>query len=151
MKTILIFLLVIPSIAFAQDTLQTVVSSSGGDHKNEKLSISWTVGEVVTETLTSTTHSLSQGFQQGNLVVTRILENLPVDFQIKAYPNPVSDILIIESKESGFEFQLINNEGKVLRNGIIHSNLDEIDFSEYPPGIYYLQIEKHKTHKIIKN
>jgi len=151
MKAIFVFLLFIPSVAFAQDTLQTVIGTSGGDNSNEKLSISWTIGEVATETLTSKTHSLSQGFQQGNLFATQIEKILPVGFQIKAYPNPVSDILIIESKDVVFEFQLINNEGKILRNGIIHSNRDEIDFSEYPPGVYYLQVEKHKTHKIIKN
>jgi len=145
------FLLLIPLLSNGQDTLQTVVGSSGGDYENEKISLSWTIGEVVTETRESSNYILSQGFHQGNLEVTRIEEILPAEFQIKAYPNPVSDILIIESQKAGFEFQLINNKGQVLKNGIIHSTQDEIDFTELPPGNYYLQVEKHKTHKIIKH
>jgi len=146
-----ILLLSIPAVTVAQDTMQSVIGSAGGDFKNETASVSWTIGEVVTETLTTDSYILAQGFHQGNLVVNRIQKELPVNFQIKTYPNPVKDILIIESEDPGFEYQLINVHGRVISNGFIHSSSEEIDFTNLPPGTYFLQVEKHKTHKIIKH
>jgi len=144
-------LLSFSALSFAQDIKQDVIGTAGGHFQNETASVSWTIGEVVTETLTTENYVLAQGFHQGNLVVNRIQKELPVNFQIKTYPNPVKDILIIESEDPGFEYQLINVQGKVISNGFIHSFSEEIDFTNLPSGTYFLKVEKYDTHKIIKH
>lgn len=150
-NALFIFLLIMPVISSAQDTLQSVLGSAGGDYSNSQLSVSWTVGEVMTETLKTDSHMLTQGFHQGNLVVSRIKQDLSVEFQIKTYPNPVKDLLIIESENPGFEYQIVNIHGSVISNGIIRSSSEEIDFNGFPPGTYFLKVEKQNSHKIIKN
>ena len=146
-----ILLLCIPVLSIAQDAMQSVIGTAGGDFQNEAASVSWTIGEVVTETLTTDSYVLSQGFHQGNMEVNRINDEFPMEFMIKAYPNPVQDILIIESQESGLEYQLINVHGKVISNGFLHSSSEKIDFTSLPSGSYFLHVKKHKTHKIIKH
>ena len=145
------FVCFLPAALIAQEMNQSVLGSAGDDYQNEEVQISWTIGEVATETPSSENYILSQGFHQGSLVVTRIQEDLTLEFQIKAYPNPVMDILIIESSEPGFEYQLIDANGRVMRNGIINDSSEEIDFSSFSPGTYFLQTGKEKTHTIIKN
>lgn len=146
-----LLLLSFPALSFAQDIKQNVIGTAGDDFNNDKVSVSWTIGEVVSENLSTESYDLTQGFHQGNLVVNRINEEFPIIFQIKAYPNPVKDILIIESEDPGFEYQLINVQGKVISNGFIHSFSEEIDFTNLPSGTYFLQVEKYDTHKIIKH
>jgi hypothetical protein len=152
MKRLIFFLVcTLPAALIAQETTQSVIGSAGDDYQSDKVQISWTIGEVATETLSSENYILSQGFHQGNLKVNTLMKDLPADFQIKAYPNPVKDILIIESLEPGFEYQLMDANGRVIRNGIINANSEEIDFSSLSPGTYFLQTGKKRTHKIIKN
>lgn len=150
-KTLFILILLIPVISGAQDTLHSVLASAGGEYSGEQYSVSWTLGEVITETFETNSFTLNQGFHQGNLFVTRIREDLFPDFQLKTYPNPVVDILRIESEELGLEYQIVNISGTVVSNGIIQSSSEEIDFTAYPAGSYVLQIEKQHSYKIIKN
>ncbi len=152
MKNAFFFLLLlIPVMSGAQDMSQSVLGSAGGDYISDQLSVTWTIGEVVTETFESDNYTLNQGFHQGNLVVTRIEEDQSLDFQIKTYPNPVKDILIIETENPGFEYQIVNIQGSVVSNGNVYSSSSEIDFTSFPAGSYFLQVEKQHSYKIIKN
>ena len=152
MKTIISSLLLAVSvISFGQNLDRDVVSAAGDHYESNNASLSWTLGEVATESFTSTTIILNQGFHQGNLFISSIEDELDLDVNLKAYPNPVMDILIVESEDPGFEYRLINIQGRVISNGFIHSSSEEIDFTNLPSGTYFLQVEKHKTHKIIKH
>ena len=146
-----LLLLSFPALSFAQDIKQNVIGSAGDDFKNNKVSVSWTIGEAITETLITESYVLSQGFHQGNLTVIGVDNDFPAEFQIKAYPNPVKDLLIIETQEPGLKYQLIDVHGRVISNGFLHSSSEEIDCTTFPSGTYFLQVKKHKTYKIIKH
>jgi len=66
MKTkILILLFVISStLCFAQSIHREVIASSGDHFVGANASISWTLGEIATETLTDGNYILTQGFHQ---------------------------------------------------------------------------------------
>ncbi len=151
MRVLYILLLFLPVASLAQDTVQYVIGNAGEDFQSPNTQVSWTIGEVATETFISSTHTVSQGFHQGNLLVDRINEDFPTDFSIKVYPNPVSDILLIETDAENLEYRIIDIDGRVRLNGNIISENQQIDFTGLPTGTYFFQVEKHKTHKIVKH
>jgi len=146
-----LLLIAFPVVCSAQEITQSVVSTAGGNVQNDTYTNSWTIGEVITETFSMESYTLSQGFQQGNLVVNWIGENVPPEFQIKAYPNPVKDVIIVELQNQGLGYQLINIKGRVIQNGIFFSIQDQIDFTDIPSGTYFLKVKDYKTHKIVKH
>lgn len=62
-KLLLIFLFV-PVFIYAQSVSPEVVTSSGDYYENANVSLSWTLGEIATETYTNGNVILTQGFQQ---------------------------------------------------------------------------------------
>ena len=67
------------------------------------------------------------------------------------YPNPVSDILRIESSESSlFTFQLFNVAGERVSQNKVMSDSFELNVSEIPKGIYVITI-KHLSTGIIES
>ena len=145
-----LFLLAISVTAYSQDMPQQVIGSAGDQHTIESASVSWTVGEVTTATLSSSSVTLSQGFQQGNLTINTLVDQDMLDFNLKAYPNPVIDILLLETDEAQQMYQVINMQGEVVLNGNITAILQEIDFTNLPNGVYLLSVDQKQTHKIIK-
>jgi len=149
-KYFFLFLLAISVTAYSQDLPQQVVASAGDQYTNASASVSWTVGELTIATLSSSSVTLSQGFQQGNLTVNTLVDQDMLDFNLKAYPNPVIDILILETDEKQQRYQVINMQGEVVLNGNITAVLQEIDFTNLPNGVYLLSVDQKQTHKIIK-
>ena len=151
MKKLFIPILILISFeSFNQTIERSVVSSAGNNVTTETISMSWTFGEIAVTTLTSEGLVLSQGFHQGNLFINSI-EGVQPEFQLKTYPNPVIDKLIIESPGQNQLYEIIDVNGRVLNNGFITSNPFELDFSNLPSGAYFLRVEQKLTHKIIKN
>jgi hypothetical protein len=151
MKTIISsILLTVSVISFGQNIDRDIVSAAGDHYESNNASVSWTLGEVATESYTTTTNTLNQGFHQGNLFISSIEDELDLDVILKAYPNPVMDILIVETQDRGLKYQIINMNGEVLSNGIFTSEKEEVDFTKLPNGVYFLSVSGNKTHKIIK-
>ncbi len=160
----LIFLfsfLTIGTIVNAQTADQNVIGSAGGYDTTNNIKVSWTVGEVVTETATNDNNTLTQGFQQTNLTITQIKENLinTENFSINIYPNPAVHSVSMEvTAESvkGLKYELNDNKGKLLLKGKFSDKLEKIDFTNYQPSIYYIRIYNDKgtftdTYKVVKD
>jgi hypothetical protein len=135
----------------SQDIQQSVIATAGDFNEWENGSISWTLGEVIVATYTNDNTIITQGFQQGNLHVISIVEESIAGFTLKAYPNPVADLLTVEFNEESLDYQVVDQRGKVIQNGTLHWETYMIDFTSIAPGTYFLVVEKRKTHKIIKN
>jgi len=54
----------------AQTIMPEVLSSSGSSGQSAQASLSWTIGEPVTSTVTSGVNTLTQCFQQPTLLIT---------------------------------------------------------------------------------
>ncbi|MBK9254950.1 MAG: T9SS type A sorting domain-containing protein [Saprospiraceae bacterium] len=68
------------------------------------------------------------------------------------YPNPVTDILTIETSEIA-GWQLTDATGKTIHSGRLNSGKNQIDFSQLPSGLYLIQLvtaQKRIIHKIVK-
>jgi hypothetical protein len=155
---LILFLLLFRFLSFGQQ-IQQVVSSGGSSGTNANVMLDWTIGEMTIETFTGTSTILTQGFHQSKLIVTRIEPFLKQEINLIVYPNPVKWELILEfttPEIKNWEYMLSDVSGKLMGKKKIETQLENIDVSFYPPGIYFLKVfEKEKspsqTFKILKN
>ncbi len=159
MKTLTLLSVFIFSLitAICQNTDLEVISTGGDDFKKSNSSISWTIGEIATETFSDTNNILTQGFQQSKLTVISIKENKISELDIKVYPNPTKDLLSIEidSEEiNDFQIMLFDLNGKKISQTKMTEKKKNISMNIYPTSTYILKIIKKEkeisSYKIIK-
>ena len=126
-------------------TAQQVIANAGEFWNNSEGSLSWTIGEVVTETVTTASYQLTQGFQQiqeGYLVLS---DNLFLN-DITIFPNPFSSEVKIQTNYEHAVFDLIvfDYQNKIVyQNEILFSPACEqltIDLSVLDAGYYYFEL-----------
>lgn len=123
-----------------------VVSSGGGYHEAEDLSVSWTLGELAVTTLTGGDMVLTQGFQQPFDVGVGIAPDR-VNWKISVFPNPVGNQLKVRFHlESAGDYLLEVQDvtGRIISQGL-HQRVNPgdmvgINTSSYTPGIYFLKV-----------
>jgi len=155
-KIIIVFQIMLVSFYLGAQTISPEVIATAGDfYQNSGYSISWTLGEVVVETISGTNLTLTQGFQQPDYSFSEIYEQTDVNYRIKVYPNPVENVLLIETIENiDFEIIMIDMNGKIVfERKLIGST--EINLTDFAKGTYLLNIFtkdhiKAKTYKIQK-
>jgi len=116
-----------------------VVASAGNVSKAGGFSIEWTLGELVTERLTNGNSKLTQGFHQGNLVISSVSN--PTLEGINIYPNPVSDELVVENN-SGKEvqFDLFDLNGRLVETQKLAFGQHKAQMHSLANGSYIIQI-----------
>jgi hypothetical protein len=130
------------------------VTGSGGEYylKNNG-SLSWTLGEVVIETLEGASHFLTQGFDQPEETITHS------DIQKKesamvVFPNPFQSKLNIHITpfSEPVSGTIYSNTGQALKNFILNDPVSEIQLNELKPGMYFIRLikEKPETFMVIK-
>ncbi len=120
-----------------------VVATSGDFYENSSGSLSWTLGEVVIETLGETNFILTQGLQQSKLTVTAIDELQTSVIELSVYPNPTNSFLFIEvktDKQRDLQINLFDLNGKLLLLKKITGNKQTIHMQNYKPAIYILKV-----------
>lgn len=64
------------------------------------------------------------------------------EIQLALYPNPVQDILYIQSETIFNRFNILTTDGKVLQSGKMEQvNQSYIDVSKFNSGVYLIQLE----------
>lgn len=134
---------------------QQVVATAGNHFENETMQMSWTLGEPVIKTIGDETYTLTQGMHQCKLIITTMEEWEGLDFEIKAYPNPTSDLLFVYTKEfEGLKIHLYDLQGKIILSEVFVKDVVEVDFGSMPASTYIMHImddnKTLKTFKIIK-
>ena len=123
-------------IVNAQSLSPQVIATAGGYQTSAAGSLSFTIGETNTQTLTSATHMLTQGFQQpykltlnvkaflqgyyaGSGLMANVLNNQGVTLN----PGNETDSLTIELRESASPFNLISTTKQIIQtNGTVSYN-----------------------------
>ncbi len=83
-----------------------------------------------------------------NSTATLGLDGFELDAQMVVYPNPVNGILTIDSTTPVDKITIVNAFGQTVASDM--ENHNQIDFSAYPTGVYFLQIQSQGQTKIIK-
>lgn len=124
-----------------------VVANTGGSGTQGNYSVSWTVGELVTATLTGTDHKVTQGFHQPDVCTPVSTWNPDLEsLGIEIFPNPCTSFLSIRYTDSGNSslgleiFDVLGHRvQQPMRLDLPEGTL--IDASAWQPGIYFLQIK----------
>ncbi|MCR9099389.1 MAG: T9SS type A sorting domain-containing protein [bacterium] len=62
------------------------------------------------------------------------------DWNLRVFPNPVTDILHLQELPSGSTLQLMNTNGQILLEQIVPGPTAALNMSLYPSGLYLLQV-----------
>jgi len=98
-----ITLLCMPILLSAQSLSPTVIASYGKWSNNGGYTLSATSGEMMIETFTGGTNILTQGFQQPDEKTIGIQELNEDGLTIKIFPNPTSDLVMIDLQSENAE------------------------------------------------
>ncbi len=160
MKNIFILLLIIllaNYISYSQTIVPEVVASSGDQYSDSINIISWTLGEILTETYTGNSQTLTQGFHQPIIEISSI-DDLAIIKNICIYPNPTAEQLSIECpiKNLPLQIELLDMNGKQLLTKEWKQNSTYmLPMSLYSSGSYFLRIKsirenKENTYTVVK-
>lgn len=136
---------------------QEVVSTSGDFFDNTNGSVSWTLGETVIETFDAGDIMLTQGFQQGDISVSTLVNDPSLNFAIDAYPNPTSGYVNLEldlEETKGISYMLLNMGGRLLEKRTVEGPRSRIALHHLETGVYFVRVVQDgnllKTFKIVK-
>ena len=156
----LICLLLLGGFGFSILHAQATIPASGGNASGSSGSVSYTVGQVLYNTISGTNGTVAQGVQQPYeiSVITAIKNAEEINLQCIVYPNPTRGIvkLVIRTKDfDNLRFQLYDLNGIRIQDKKIESEETEILMDSLLPSTYFLKIlsgnKEVKTFKIIKN
>ena len=92
-----------------------------------------------------------------NLQINTLTDNLGIDDvvqqQFNIFPNPVNDVLSINTQIDNYKYTLFTLQGQLLLESKNNSGNTTIDYSEFAEGVYLLNVETDSgshSFKIIK-
>ncbi len=136
----------------AQQIEENLLSTSGGFYESTNLSMAWSVGEVMTETFSTQSLILTQGFLQPNDVETGVESKITFDSKISIYPNPSSIEFTIklpndEDDITGNNYQMFMYDvnSKLIQTKLINQPINRIGIQNYKSGVYFVKITNKKT------
>ena len=159
MRTILLIATFLFVYSFhAQNLDHFVIGTDGGYAGNNQFSLSYTIGEIVTELGNDPVNNidLTQGFQQAYISIVST-ENHIAEIDISVFPNPAVNYLNVNISDLSKvkTYALFDMSGKLLRQQEIISDQFEISFSNLSFGNYLLIFkndqQKLKTLKVQKS
>ena len=159
MRTIFLIANILFAFSFYSQNLDHfVIGTDGGYAGNNQFSLSYTIGEIVTELGNDTVNNidLTQGFQQAYISIVST-ENHIADIDISVFPNPAVNYLNVNISDLGKvkTYALFDMSGKLILQQEIISNQFEISFSNFSSGNYLLIFkndqQKLKTLKVQKS
>jgi hypothetical protein len=147
-KSLTIFLLVCLWMhAHTQSLAPTVVATSGEFFSNASGQLSWTMGEISTETFSDGQNFVTQGFQQTNLFVTSVNDIATPMLAANVYPNPTADFINLsfaEPSSGNILIELFDSQGQLTYSESTpvagSGDVISINMRNMVSGIYMLKI-----------
>ena len=150
-KNALLLFLVLTTLSV---TAQEVVATQGDSYSNTSGSIDFTVGEVVINTGTDGSNSITQGFHQSNWKFVGVEDHAP-NYEVSIFPNPTEEVLNIKtSKFENVKYTLYDTQGKLVLHGKLSAEQTTIQVRKMAAGSYSLVLNTGKqilkTYRLIK-
>ncbi len=131
------------SCLFSQTIQPEVLSSSGDFYSNSSAQLSFTFGEMIVETVSSSSNIITQGFQQPEQESVGI-EETKNQLHVVLYPNPSKELLNIDLSEKEFEINLTiyDATGKVIKQQYIPSWQQKVtlNINSFSSGYYIMTL-----------
>jgi len=129
-------------LSFTQGYSQQLINTAGAQQNN----VSWSIGEVVTESGIVEGLRINQGFNGSENIIPTGISDVET-FTIQPYPNPVIDKLFLKfTNGNTYSYILTDIVGRILLNKSVNSD-QEIDLSHYASGQYILKVNSNKLSK----
>ena len=141
---------------------QTSLSATGGDASSNTCSVSYSVGQMATQTAYRVDTderdrtSVREGVQQTYTVEELKIDGaVPFDFDVKVYPNPTTDNVTIgvEGSIAGMRYELYDIDGRLVKKDSIRTEEQNLDLQALPAGAYLLRVmgaKACKSYRIVK-
>ncbi len=120
-----------------------VISTSGSYDQGPEISLSWTLGEIMTETLDGSGCMLTSGFQPYLVGIVAVIHDSKQDFELNIFPVPASHFLTVQtgaSLQGLLNLNLLDLNGKSVMLKRIDKGSISIDLSFLQSAEYILQI-----------
>lgn len=139
---------------------QIAVTTLGGNASSSAGSVSYSVGQLVFNTTSSSSGSVAQGVQQPYQISTVLgLEEIQaINLKLYAYPNPATDFITLKvdnGDKNELFFQIFDINGRILSQQKVQENETNIQVGNFTASTYFLKVFQNnkqiKTFKIIKN
>jgi len=141
--------------ASGQIFTQVIIATAGDYVVNEGVSLSWTLGETITESFIDESHQLTQGFHQSYNYEISLLPGSPQNdkYNINIYPNPTKNYFFVEVGADDacepIKMALYNMQGiKLIEDHLNYSSKKKINVSHFPSDIFILVIMDEGNHQI---
>ena len=142
---------------YCQNINHNVIGTEGGYAENNQFTISYTIGELVTDFASDSSLNidLSQGFQQSFIRFVSIEDHV-FEVDIDVFPNPAIDFLnvSVNSSHSRLVLDIYDISGKLISHKDVNESKFQISFSAIAAGNYLLVFtnnqNKLKTIKVQK-
>jgi hypothetical protein len=145
-------------LCFGTIQAQQITTSAGDFNSNTAGSVSWTLGECVTNTYVGTNFVLTQGFQQSKLLITSIKDVSRNSLVLSIYPNPTSDFVLLKvtpESSKNLRYMLFDMNGKLLSEEKVTDSETKIPFNYLTAGTYLLKLitngQEMQVYKIVKH
>ena len=138
---------------------QETIPATGGNASSSGGSVSYTVGQILSSTISGTNGIVVQGVQQPYeiSVVTAISNTEEISLKCLVYPNPTMGVvkLVFESNDyKNLKFRLYDINGILLQDKEVEGSETEISLSNFSSSVYFLKVYNNnmevKVFKIIK-
>jgi hypothetical protein len=160
-RPVLLLIPVLFLLSLSESTGQTIsqyiISPAGNFSENAQVSISWTIGETVTETYANSDLMLSQGFHQNFGITKSSSLSNTISMDVRIYPNPTEENLFIffgnTINEDSF-IELYDLKGQKYYTEKIEKGQYILDMGSYATGTYIIRIvtpKGYQTFKIVKH
>jgi hypothetical protein len=134
---------------------QQTIPVTGGNATGSTGSVSYSVGQILYNTILGTNGTVAQGVQQPYeiSVVTAIENTEGITLEYKVYPNPTKGLITL-TINGNFRYRIYDLSGILLQDKKIESGKTEISLESHSFSMYFLKVIKDnqevKVFKIIK-
>jgi len=134
--------------AKAQTLTPEVVASAGDFYTSSSASLSWTVGESMTESFIAGNNILTQGFQQPENLNATVVNKGNIFSEVTAYPNPTRNVLNLyfgNHLDGLLQVEIFDVAGKIVYSStanVSKENRLRVDLSELQEGLYLMKLSK---------
>lgn len=150
---ILILLFCISQQIHSQSLSNRVIATGGSFSTASWGSLSATIGEATINTLTSSTVTLLQGFQQPTSGLSGITNIAPKLITATIYPNPSQGNIYLEvtlPASSTLTYKIFDLNGKELQAGeftadALHTTIQKLNCSGFSSGMYLLSLSSNEV------